>query len=88
MEEKPDESDTTIFYSPDIYSICDDGTIEIKVSIWDSESHSSAAQIVPPDHPEYAFWRWIAGHRDYRRTLNKEELSEAKNRFALESNLE
>ena len=82
-----DEPKTTSYYRPQGSSIDDDGTITLRVSVWDEESHCSCRETVQSDRDDYAFWRWLVEHPDYQRTLDEQALEEARDRFELESSL-
>jgi hypothetical protein len=85
MEKLPDERQR--YYRPQWSSFDADGTISIRISVWSDEAHYSCIDTISANDDHYQFWHWLVEHPEFQRTLNEEQLNEAKDRFALESSL-
>ncbi len=75
------------YFRPQWSEIEEDGSIRMRVSVWDDEGHSSCIYTFNPNEDDYAFWLWLVEHPEFQRTLNDQALSAAKDRLDLESGL-
>jgi hypothetical protein len=75
------------FHRPQWSGLDEDGTITMSLSVYSDEGHASCIRIITRSDGDYAFWRWLIEHPGYQRTLNEEQLNEARDSFALESGL-
>ena len=61
----------------------DDGMIRIKVTWFDSESHSTGICDIPPENADYGFWKWLISHDELRRgRKSKAEVESLKSQYA------
>ncbi len=81
------DSEEFRYYRPHWSSIDVDGTISMRVSVWQDSDHFSCVFTFATNDNEYPFWRWLIDHPDFQRVLSEAELNEARDRFALESGL-
>jgi hypothetical protein len=66
------------WYWPDFHSFETDGTIVIKMSGWDAESHWTGAAEFKLSDPDYAFWKWVVALRQYHRLVDEAEVPSIK----------
>jgi hypothetical protein len=63
----------SITYWTEWFEASHDGTIELKVTwIDDDGSHSTGMYDIPPEDPEYEFWRWVLADSRRRKGLKRE----------------
>jgi hypothetical protein len=68
-------TDPVTWYWPDWHAFEDDGTLKVKCSGWRSDNvHWNGMHEFPPNHADYAFWRWVVGCKFYHRLLDEREL--------------
>jgi hypothetical protein len=72
----------SIFIRPHRSRKTDEGTIELSVSIYDDEGHTSAVMEVRATNAECAFWNWILGQQCYAKSLNEQAVTEARSEYA------
>lgn len=58
--------ENSIRYWTEWSEIGDDGTIYVKSTWIDSESHSTRLYEIPTDNPDYAFWKWLISNAELR----------------------
>jgi hypothetical protein len=63
------------WYWPDWHSIDADGTLRVKASGYDGDSHWSGEQTITPAESDYEFWRWLVAQKEYHRLVEDSELS-------------
>jgi hypothetical protein len=56
LREHPTES---TYYRPEWHDFQEDGTLSIRTSWWDAESHSTGVCEISRDHVDYEFWCWV-----------------------------
>ena len=72
----------SIRYWTEWSGIGDGGTIHIKVTWFDSESHSSGACNIPPKNADYEFWKWLISDGELRRgRKSKAEIESLKSQY-------
>ncbi|MBN2295384.1 MAG: hypothetical protein JXM70_23335, partial [Pirellulales bacterium] len=59
--------ENSIRYWTEWSEIGDDGIIHIKVTWFDSESHSTGVCDISPENGEYGFWKWLISDNELRR---------------------
>jgi hypothetical protein len=69
---RPEEM--TCFLWPHWHEMLSDGTLMVKNSAWCGNTHMTGFQEVPPDAPDYEFWRWLTSQKEYARVVNETEL--------------
>jgi len=62
--------------------VAPDGTLDIKASGWEGNTHWTGSREIKPDDPDYAFWRWLVDNDEYDRLVDERELPEARQRWA------
>lgn len=67
---------------PTCRHVAADGTLDIKASGWQGNTHWTGWREVKPDDPDYAFWRWLIDNDDYDRLVEDRELPEIRRRWA------
>lgn len=58
--------ESSIRYWTEWSEIADDGTIHMKATWIDSESHSTGLCEIPPENADYEFWMWLVSHNELR----------------------
>ena len=75
--------ENSIRYWTEWSEIGDDRTIHIKVTWFDSESHSIGHCDIPPEHADYGFWKWLISNSELRRgRKSKAEVELLKSQYA------
>jgi hypothetical protein len=62
------------WYWPGWHSVDADGTLHVKASGWQGDSHWTGEQAFSPAEPEYDFWRWLVAQKEYHRNVEESEL--------------
>lgn len=62
-----DFDENSIWYWTEWSEIGDDGTIYIRATWCDTESHSTGRCEIPMQHTEYKFWMWLIRNNELRR---------------------
>lgn len=72
-DDREESGNFLAFYRPHPNSILPDGTLHIRTSWYDADSHSSGYIEVEPSDPEYRFWLWtIELHERFQHITSKE----------------
>lgn len=58
--------ENSIRYWTEWSEIADDGTIHMKATWIDSESHSTGLCEISPENADYEFWMWLISHNELR----------------------
>jgi hypothetical protein len=72
----------TIFYRPHQSQLALDGTLTIRVSIYDDTEHSSAVMELPSTAKDYSFWCWVVKQTRYARSLDEQAVADARAEYA------
>lgn len=77
------EAEST-FYWRDWHSFAEDGTLEIKASVYNEEGHLSCVFTFRPDDPDYELWLWIIGQGDrFKEIISDAELEAIREEYRL-----
>ena len=76
-----------VYYWPHWAHVEPDGTISVKGSVYDDQSHSSVHFTFGPQSANYQFWLWLIEHPNYQRAVHEDELLKARELFEFESSL-
>lgn len=71
----------TVFYRPHMSHVDVDGTIHIRASLYDEDGHSSLVMEISPRESDYLFWRWVIEQKQLQRSLDQDEMAEARLQF-------
>jgi hypothetical protein len=66
--------DGITWYWPDWHGVDSDGTLHVKASGWQGGSHWTGEIAIGTEKPEYTFWRWFVGQKEYHRLVEETEL--------------
>ncbi len=66
--------DSVTWYWPHWYHFEVDGTLSIKISIYQHFGHGTGEMQMKPGNAEYAFWSWLVEQKAYHRPVQDSEL--------------
>lgn len=73
LSEDTSDNWSVSFLWPDCHRL-DGTTLIVKASGWTQTSHWTGALVLPPEHPDRAFWDWLVKIPLYHRVLDEREL--------------
>lgn len=76
-----DSSEEAVFYRPHWHEFDDDGTLHIRVSMYDRDGHGSGIMTVKAVGADYRFWCWVIEQPEYGRSIRDSELAEIREKF-------
>jgi hypothetical protein len=71
------------YYRPEWSHVDDDGTIHVRISVWEEDEHSTGSLEVAPGSVDFLFWAWLTSDPGLRRGVKSEDdIAQLKRQFA------
>ena len=75
------------YYRPQFATVENDGTIIMRGSWWEGETHNTGTIEIPVDAKDYGLWRWILSHRDrFNAAINDLEVELLRQEYEADQN--
>ena len=75
------DQEHAVYYRPHWHDFDDDGTLHIRVSIYNPDGHASGIMTVKADELNYSFWCWVIKQPEYHRSILEAELAAIREKF-------
>lgn len=72
LMEELDQRAPRFYYRPEFHAFTEDGSLEVRCSMWEDGEHSCGYVIIERDAEDYAFWCWLVADPELRRGVKNE----------------